>query len=179
MKRGTQARKRQQPCDRSLGTFLGTYARSQTQPHGVRRKRSRCFLQETWPDRTTRNHTQKSGENSKTGGCRFKSCRACHDKWPRDSAAFVVQAPTKGTMESPDRAEPRTTVDIHRIRFHSSFPHKWCQSWADGPWAGIGHVSWGHASAWGDSSRLHAGHRTSSMGPNRRDCSSAMLGGGD
>ena len=59
-----------QRCDgRSLGTFLGTNARSQTQPHGVRRKRSRCFSQEKQPDRTRRNHTQKSGENSKTGGC--------------------------------------------------------------------------------------------------------------
>ncbi len=49
-----------------LGTFLGTYARSQTQPHGVRRKRSRCFSQEKWSDRARRNQTQKTLENLKT-----------------------------------------------------------------------------------------------------------------
>jgi len=47
--------------DKSVGTFLGTNARGQTQPHGVKRKRSRCFSQEKWPDGTRRNHTQKSG----------------------------------------------------------------------------------------------------------------------
>ena len=35
------------------------------QPDAVRRKRSRCFSQEKWADRTRRNQTQKSGENSK------------------------------------------------------------------------------------------------------------------
>ena len=65
MKRGTRSRKRLQRCDRcNVGTFLGTYARSQTQPDGVRRKRSRCFSQEKWSDRARRNQTQKSGENS-------------------------------------------------------------------------------------------------------------------
>ena len=64
----------------NLGTFWGTYARRQTQPGGVRRKRFRCFSQETRADRTGRNHTQKTGENSQTGGCRFESCRACEAK---------------------------------------------------------------------------------------------------
>ncbi len=60
-----------------VGTFLGTNTRSQTQPDATIRKRSRCFPQEKWSDRARRNQTQKSGENSKTGGCRFESCRAC------------------------------------------------------------------------------------------------------
>jgi hypothetical protein len=54
---------------------------------------------------------QGTRRNSKTGGCRFESCRACYDKWPRQGAAFVVQSPTgalplRGTQRRPVAARP-------------------------------------------------------------------------
>ncbi len=49
-----------------MGTFLGTYTRRQTQPDGVRRKRSRRFSQEKWSDEARRNQTQNALENLKT-----------------------------------------------------------------------------------------------------------------
>ncbi len=66
MKRGTQGRKRTLNAPTHLGTFWGTYTRRQTQPHGVRRKSSRCFSQEKWSDRARRNQTQNALENLKT-----------------------------------------------------------------------------------------------------------------
>ena len=70
-----------------MGTFLGTDTRSQTQPDA---KGPGVFR---WAAR--RNQTQKSGENSKTGGCRFEAAR-----WQNGWVPVVMRLADEGLSDA-------------------------------------------------------------------------------